>query len=308
MKPLRIATRQSPLALWQANHVKALLEKAHAGLRVELLPLTTQGDRWLETSLAQVGGKGLFVKELEEALLENRADLAVHSMKDVPARQPDGLRLSAFLAAEDPRDAFISNRAARLQDLPHGAVVGTASLRRRAQLCALRPDLRIDDLRGNVGTRLKKLDDGNYDAILLACAGLKRLGLSARIIEALDANTFVPAVAQGVIGIEWRSDDTATHECLKSLDDAASRTRLAAERAFNLRLGGACHVPVAGHATLHSGRLQLNGLVASPDGKSVVRASHEGVVVDAEKIGVALAEQLLAAGAREILTALGVRV
>lgn len=305
---LRIATRQSPLALWQAEHVKTLLERAHAGLAVELVPMTTQGDRWLDTSLAKVGGKGLFVKELEDALLGGRADLAVHSMKDVPARQPDGLTLTAFLSAADARDAFVSNRFRRLAELPQGARVGTASLRRRAQLAAQRPDLRIDDLRGNVGTRLKKLDDGQFDAILLACAGLQRLGLDARIAEALDAERFIPAVGQGIVGIECRSDDRATQTLLHVLDDAHSRVRLRAERAFNARLGGACHVPVAGHATLNAGRVQLNGLVAAPDGTAAVGARLDGVAADAEKIGVRLAEQLLAAGAREILTTLGVMV
>lgn len=305
---VRIATRSSPLALWQSNHVKALLEKAHPGLQVELLPLTTQGDRWLETSLAKVGGKGLFVKELEDALLSKRADLAVHSMKDVPTRQPDGLSLAAFLAAADPRDALVSNRYRSLAALPPGACVGTASLRRRSQLAAVRPDLKIEDLRGNVGTRLKKLDDGNFDAILLACAGLQRLGLECRIALALEAETFVPAVGQGIVGIECRTDDATTLMYLRTLDDARSRVRLRAERAFNARLGGACHVPVAGHATLVGERLQLNGLVAAPDGTALVRARLDGLQANAETLGVTLAEQLLAAGGRRILTSLGVAV
>jgi len=298
---LRIATRQSPLALWQANHVKELLQRAHAGLHVELLPLTTRGDRWQEKSAPKNFGKGLFVKELEEALIENRADLAVHSMKDVPARQPLGLALCAFLAAEDPRDAFVSPRHARLADLPPGATVGSASLRRRSQLLAQRPDLKVCDLRGNVGTRLKKLDAGEFDAILLACAGLRRLNLGERIAESLDPQQFVPAISQGVIGLECRTDDQRTRRLARALNDAASATRLAAERALNQGLGGNCNVPVAGHAVLKSGRISLTGLVASPDGRNLVRATLEGAEADAENIGRSLAERLLAAGAKKIL-------
>ncbi len=301
---LRIATRQSPLALWQANHVKALLQDAHTDLKVELLPLTTSGDRWQEQSLAKAGGKGLFVKELEEALLEDRADLAVHSMKDVPARQPAGLSLCAFLAAEDPRDAFVSARFSSLEALPKNAVVGSSSLRRASQLLALRPDLKVRDLRGNVGTRLKKLDAGEFDAILLACAGLKRLGLQARIAEALDPQRFIPAVGQGIIGIECRDGDKSTRKLMRALNDSVSATRLAAERALNEGLGGNCNVPVAGHALLKSGRVNLTGLVASPDGQNLVRATLEGAAADAEMIGRTLAQQLLTMGAKKILKAL----
>jgi hydroxymethylbilane synthase len=305
---LRIATRQSPLALWQAEHVKVRLEAAHPQLAVQLVPMTTAGDQLLDRSLATVGGKGLFVKELEQAMLENRADIAVHSMKDVPAQLPDGLVLTAYLAGEDPRDAFVSNRHAALDALPHGAVVGTASLRRSAQLKALRPDLVIRELRGNVGTRLRKLDESQYDAILLAAAGLIRLGLIARIAEAFAVTRFVPACAQGVIGIECRSDDAATRQLVASLHDATSAIRLTAERSLNARLGGACTVPVAGHATIAGDRLSLDALVAAPDGSRIVRDRLEGPAADAAALGQALAERLLAGGAREILSTLGIAV
>ena len=303
---LRIATRESPLALWQAEHVRSLLERVHAGLAVTLVPMTTQGDQLLDRSLATVGGKGLFVKELETALLDGRADIAVHSMKDVPAHLPEGLTLAAYLPGEDPRDAFVSNRYANLDALPQGAVVGTASLRRQAQLRGLRPDLAIRELRGNVGTRLRKLDDGQFDAILLAHAGLARLGLAARIRESFAVMRFIPACAQGVIGIECRAGDAATQALLAPLHDARSAIRLAAERSLNARLGGACTVPVAGHAVVDGNRLGLTALVAAPDGSRCVRDAIDGPAVDASALGVVLAERLLANGAREILAALGV--
>jgi hydroxymethylbilane synthase len=304
---LRIATRQSPLALWQAGHVKALLERRHPGIEITLVPMTTSGDRLLGGPLSGAGGgKGLFVKELEEALLEDRADLAVHSMKDVPARAAPGLGLAAFLPGEDPRDAFVAARHARLADLPRGAHVGTASLRRQAQVLAERPDLRVSPLRGNVGTRLSRLDEGRFDAVLLACAGLSRLGLGARITEALDVERFVPAIGQGVIGIECRQDDARTRERLAVLDDRTSAIRLAAERALNARLGGACTVPVAGHARLDGDTVRLVGLVAAPDGRSLVRDRIEGPAARASALGSELAERLLARGGREILRAIGV--
>ena len=306
MKALRIATRESPLALWQAHHVKALLREAHPALAVELVPMTTAGDQLLDRSLATVGGKSLFVKELETAMLEGRADIAVHSMKDVPARLPPGLCLTAFLRGEDPRDALVSNRYDKLAALPPGAVVGSSSLRRQAQVRLLRPDLQLRELRGNVGTRLRKLDEGQYDAILLAHAGLSRLGLQARIRESFAVDVFVPAIAQGVIGIECREDDAETRHLLTPLHHAGAATRLAAERALNARLGGACTVPVAGHAVLQGSRLRLDALVAAPDGSRVVRAALEGKRADAAQIGTSLAEHLLAAGAGEILSALGV--
>jgi hydroxymethylbilane synthase len=305
---LRIATRQSPLALWQAEHVKALLQSAHPGLPVTLVPMTTSGDQRLEGPLATAGGKGLFVKELEDALLGARADIAVHSMKDVPARQPAGLALAAFLAAADPRDAFVSARFAALRDLPQGAHVGTSSLRRQAQLRAERPDVRVSDLRGNVGTRLKRLDEGRYDAVLLACAGLARLGLAERITEALAVERFVPAIGQGIIGVECREGDAATRARLAPLNDAASATRLAAERAMNARLGGACTVPVAGHAIVRAGHFTLTGLVAAPDGSRIVKARIEGASAKAAELGDELAGRLLAAGGAEILRSIGVEL
>jgi hydroxymethylbilane synthase len=307
---LRIATRQSPLALWQAEHVKALLEQTHPGLAVQLLPMTTAGDQLLDRTLAAAGGKGLFVKELEQALLDGQADLAVHSMKDVPAQLPPGLMLGAFLPGEDPRDAFISTRYARLDELPAGAVVGSASLRRQAQLKLHRPDLMTRALRGNVGTRLRKLDEGAFDAILLAKAGLLRLGLGARVRQTLETDFFLPAIAQGVIGIECRAEDPATNRLLAPLHDLRSATRLAAERALNARLGGNCSVPVAGHAVVRQEagqqRLKLTALVAAPDGSRAVRDAIEGSATDAAALGTALAERLLATGAREILGALGI--
>lgn len=303
---LRIATRESPLALWQAQHVKARLEAAHPGLEVSLVPMTTRGDQLLGSPLAAVGGKGLFVKELEQAMLEDRADIAVHSMKDVPVQQPDGLVLSAYLDGEDPRDAFVSNRFATLDALPQGAVVGTSSLRRQAQLRAQRPDLTVRDLRGNVGTRLRKLDENQYDAILLAHAGLARLGLGARIRESFAVTRFVPAIGQGIIGIECRAGDDRTQALLAPLASAASTARLAAERAMNARLGGACQVPVAGHAVIDGERLRLTGLVGAPDGSQLIRDAVEGPRADAAALGGELAERLLARGARGILIALGI--
>ncbi|MGQ0528985.1 MAG: hydroxymethylbilane synthase [Panacagrimonas sp.] len=305
---LRIATRESPLALWQAEHVRARLQTAHPGLDVVLVPMTTRGDQMLGTSLAQVGGKGLFVKELEQAMLEQRADLAVHSMKDVPAHQPEGLSLVSYLEGEDPRDAFVSTRFDSLTALPQGARVGTSSLRRQSLLAALRPDLQVGLLRGNVGTRLRKLDEGEFDAILLACAGLRRLGLADRIREALDVERFIPAIGQGVIGIEARTDDARTQAYVSALHDGVSAQRLAAERALNARLGGACQVPVAGHAMVENHRLRMSAMVGRPDGSRVVRDHIEGVVGDATNLGTQLAEHLLARGAREILAELGIIV
>ncbi|WP_420428701.1 hydroxymethylbilane synthase [Algiphilus sp.] len=303
---LRIATRRSPLALWQAEFVAARLRAAQPSLHVSLVPMTTQGDRELSRSLATSGGKGLFVKELEVAMLEGRADIAVHSMKDVPAQLPDGLRITTVLPAEDPRDAFVSHSVARLSDLPQHARVGTASLRRQSQLLAMRPDLQIETLRGNVNTRLQRLDDGDFDAIMLACAGLRRLEFGARIREALDPAQFVPACAQGIIGIEARADDTATLAALAPLHDPDTATRLAAERSFSARLGGACTVPVAGHAQLTQGRIALDGVVASPNGRQLVRDRHEGDAADAALVGLTLAERLLDQGARAILADMGI--
>jgi hydroxymethylbilane synthase len=301
---LRIATRKSPLALWQAHHVKDLLAKAHPALVVELLPMTTSGDRNLEGPLSQVGGKGLFVKELEQAMLENRADLAVHSMKDVPAHLPEGLTLAALLAAEDPRDAFVSNRFATFDELPQNARVGTSSLRRQAQLRHRRPDLEIIVLRGNVETRLRKLDEGEFDAILLACAGLKRLGLSARIRSALSAEQCLPAIGQGVIGIECRSDDENVKALVAPLNDLLTARRIAAERALNAKLYGSCQTPLAGFAEIENGRLRLRALIGMPDGSRLVQADVSGPAEDAASLGEAAADRLLAEGGGDILRAL----
>lgn len=303
---LRIATRESPLALWQANHVKALLERAHKSLQVTLVPMTTRGDQLLDAPLANVGGKGLFVKELEQAMLEDRADIAVHSMKDVPAQQPEGLTLAVFMEGEDPRDAFVSGRYKTLDELPQGACVGTSSLRRQTQLRAQRPDLVVKDLRGNVGTRLRKLDEGHYDAILLAHAGLARLGLAHRITQSLDVESFIPAIGQGIIGIECREDDNATLALIAPLHHDLSAARLRAERALNSRLGGACQVPVAGHARVQGKRLHLRALVGAPDGSRIIRGEIEGLAADGPTLGIELAQRLLLGGAREILSTLGV--
>ena len=303
-QPLRIATRKSPLALWQAEHVRDRLLALHPGLQVELLKMSTQGDRILDSPLAKIGGKGLFVKELEQGMLDGRADLAVHSMKDVPAELPDGLCLGAILDREDPRDAFVSAQYSGVDDLPEGARVGTSSLRRQCQLRARRPDLQILDLRGNVGTRLGKLDAGDYDAIVLACAGLKRLGLSERITHALTPEEMLPAIAQGVIGIECRADDTRVRGLIGSLNHAETEQRTAAERAMNATLAGGCQAPVAGYSLLNAGVLELRGLVGQPDGSQVIRGDIRGPAEQAEALGKQLADDLLARGADTILAEL----
>ena len=303
-QPIRIATRKSPLALWQAEHVRDRLLALHPGLQVELLKMSTQGDRILYSPLAKIGGKGLFVKELEQGMLDGRADLAVHSMKDVPAELPDGLCLGAILDREDPRDAFVSAQYSGVDDLPEGARVGTSSLRRQCQLRARRPDLQILDLRGNVGTRLGKLDAGDYDAIVLACAGLKRLGLSERITHALTPEEMLPAIAQGVIGIECRADDTRVRGLIGSLNHAETEQRTAAERAMNATLAGGCQAPVAGYSLLTAGVIELRGLVGQPDGSQVIRGDIRGPAEQAEALGKQLADDLLARGADTILAEL----
>jgi hydroxymethylbilane synthase len=303
-EPFRIATRKSPLALWQAEHVRARLQDAHPGLTVELVTMSTKGDRVLDSPLAKIGGKGLFVKELEQGMLAGDADIAVHSMKDVPVEFPDGLGIGAILEREDPHDAFVSNRYACVDALPEGALVGTSSLRRQCQLRAVRPDLDIRDLRGNVGTRLGKLDNGDYAAIVLACAGLKRLGLADRITRSIDTGAMLPAIGQGIIGIETRLDDARVSELLAPLHDGETAVRLAAERSLNATLAGGCQAPVAGHAVLDGNELRLRGLVGWPDGSSIVRGEVSGDAVDAESLGRALAEDLLTRGARPILDAL----
>ena len=304
MKSLKIATRQSPLALWQAEHIKARLEAMHEGLSVELVTFVTQGDKILDTPLAKIGGKGLFVKELEAALLDGRADLAVHSMKDVPMALPEGLTLAVICEREDPLDAFVSNQYAHFDELPQGAKVGTSSLRRKCQILKQRPDLDIIDLRGNVGTRLSKLDAGNYDAIILASAGLKRLGLSARIRHTLQPDVSLPAVGQGALGLECREADHAVLELILPLMHDETNACVRAERAFNAYLEGGCQVPIAGYATLSQGKIQMEGRVGSVDGLTLLKAEQSGSAADAEQLGVALAQDLLAQGAGDLLKAL----
>ena len=298
---LRIATRKSPLAMWQAEHVAAELRRHHPGLAVELVTMTTRGDKILDSPLAKVGGKGLFVKELEQGMLEDRADLAVHSMKDVPVEFPEGLHLAVVMRRAEHRDAFVSNAHARLADLPQGAVVGTCSLRRKCQLLAWRDDLRIHDLRGNVNSRLAKLDAGDFDAIILAGAGLQRLGFDARIRELLAPEQSLPAIGQGAIGIECRVDDPRVNALVAPLADPDTGIRLAAERAFNARLMGGCQVPIAGFAVLEQGEVWLRGLVGSPDGREVIQGERRGPAADASVMGTALAEELLGRGAERIL-------
>ncbi|ENM5763898.1 hydroxymethylbilane synthase [Vibrio mimicus] len=299
--PIRIATRQSPLALWQANYVKDALMAAHPGLKVELVTMVTRGDVILDTPLAKVGGKGLFVKELEVAMLEGRADLAVHSMKDVPVDFPQGLGLVTICEREDPRDAFVSNTYAKIDDLPSGAVVGTCSLRRQCQLKAARPDLVIKELRGNVGTRLSKLDAGEYDAIILAAAGLKRLGLESRIRNFIEPEQSLPAVGQGAVGIECRLDDQRVRELLAPLNHTDTADRVRCERAMNLTLQGGCQVPIGSYALLDGDDIWLRALVGEPDGSQIVRGEIRGPRSEAEQLGITLAEQLLGQGAKEIL-------
>ncbi|MGD8379928.1 MAG: hydroxymethylbilane synthase [Gammaproteobacteria bacterium] len=301
---LRIATRKSTLALWQAEHVAARLRDAHRGLRVEIVPMSTRGDERLDAPLARIGGKGLFMKELEKAMIDGLADIAVHSMKDVPAELPEGMLLPVVMERGDPRDAFVSNDCARFEELPDGARVGTSSLRRQCQLMQRRPDLKVSFVRGNVQTRLGKLDGGQFDAIVLACAGLTRLGLAERIREHLDPAISLPAIGQGTVGIECLADDTATQALLAPLNHAQTWTRTLAERALNARLQGSCQVPIGGYAELDGDRLHLRGLVGSPDGRQVVKGEISGDADQAEQLGTRLAEDLLARGAGDILAQL----
>lgn len=298
---IRIATRKSPLALWQAEYVRAELQRHHPGLSVELLTMSTRGDKILDTPLAKVGGKGLFVKELETAMLEGRADIAVHSMKDVPMEFPEGLGLGAICEREDPSDAFVSNHHAGLMALPPGAVVGTSSLRRQCQLRRLRPDLLIRDLRGNVNTRLAKLDAGDYDALILASAGLIRLGFADRIRARLESTELLPAVGQGAVGIECRLGDSAVLALLAPLNHEPTAIRVRAERAMNHRLQGGCQVPIAGFAELEGPQIRLRALVGSVDGQQILTAAATGPQIAPEQLGEQVAEQLLAAGAATIL-------
>lgn len=302
---LVIATRQSALALWQANFVKTELQRFHPSLQVKLAGFTTRGDKILDTSLSKIGGKGLFVKELEHALLAGEADIAVHSMKDVPMEFPEGLGLACICKREDPRDALVSNRFASLAELPPGARLGTSSLRRQCQIREKRPDLRIIDLRGNVQTRLNKLDAGEFDAIILAAAGLKRLGLQQRITELLADTVCLPAGGQGAIGIETRTGaqarDLQIRQWLKPLQHLQTDLCVRAERAMNRQLQGGCQVPIAGFAVLEKDELWLRGLVGSIDGQRMLRAEAHAAAADPEALGTGVANQLLAQGAREIL-------
>jgi hydroxymethylbilane synthase len=300
-KTLRIATRKSPLAMWQAEFVKAELEKAHPGLTVELLPMSTKGDKILDVPLAKIGGKGLFTKELEDRMIAGEADIAVHSMKDVPMELPEGFALGAILERHEPTDAFVSNHYERFDDLPQGAVLGTSSLRRKAQLMAARPDLVVKDLRGNVGTRLGKLDAGEYDAIVLATSGLKRLELDERIRHELAPETCLPAVSQGTLGIEYFEKEDDVLALIQVLNHRDTEIRTRAERAMNHRLEGGCQVPIGVYAELKGDEIYLRGLVGALDGSEIIRAEATGPQTDPETLGVGVAEDLLAQGAGAIL-------
>ena len=323
LKTLNIATRKSPLAMWQAEHIKSRLESLYPELEVNLVTMVTQGDKILDTPLAKIGGKGLFVKELEQALYDRRADIAVHSLKDVPMQLPEGLILGTYCKRETPTDAFVSNNYDKLEDLPEGAVVGTASLRRQCQIKAFRPDLQIKSLRGNVQTRLSKLDAGEYDAIILATSGLKRVELSERIKQEIDIDISLPAVGQGALAIECRSDDEAVLELLKPLNDGQARIRLKAERALNRRLEGGCQVPIAAYAVIEKDSepsdqqifqktLWLRGRVGSEDGTTLLKAEKRIELsgdqaareAQAEQLGIEVADELLSLGADSILAAI----
>lgn len=300
-RPLRIATRKSQLALWQANFIKAGLEKAHPGLVVELVPLMTTGDKILDVPLAKVGGKGLFTKEIEQALIDNRADLAVHSMKDVPTQRAPGLMLAGTGVREDVRDALVSRRVKSVEELPQGARVGTSSLRRQAQLLHLRPDLQIVSIRGNVETRMKKIQELDLEAVVLAAAGLRRLGFGDRITQYIPPSISLPAIAQGSLGLEIRANDELTFERIAVFRHEPTEIAVAAERAFLARLEGGCQVPIAGLAQLEGGVVMMEGLVGSVDGTTLIRDRGEGPAADAERVGRELAEKILDRGGRAIL-------
>ncbi len=303
---LRIATRKSPLALWQAHHVREHLCRLYPELQVELVEMTTKGDKILDTPLAKIGGKGLFVKELEQGLLEGEADIAVHSMKDVPVEFPDGLYLPVIMQREEPFDAFVSNQYDNVHVLPEGAIVGTASLRRQCQLLALRPDLQIRTLRGNVGTRLGKLDSGEFDAIVLAAAGLKRLDLGERIRELFSPDVMLPAIGQGAIGIECRRGDESTLSLITALNDPITSQRVWAERVLNQALGGSCQVPIAAYAIVEDDNLLLRGLVGDMKGQRILRSTRRGRFEDGLTLGQQLADDLKAQGAEALLAELAV--
>lgn len=303
---IRIASRESALALWQSNHIKAQLESMFPGLQVEIHGMTTKGDQILDVPLAKIGGKGLFVKELEQSMLNDETDIAVHSMKDVPMHFPEGLELGAICKRESPYDAFVSNNFSSLDALPEGAIIGTSSLRRQCQIQAYRPDLVVKSLRGNVNTRLAKLDNGEYEAIILAASGLVRLGFQDRIKTELSAEHSLPAVGQGALGIECRSGDSAMKDIVKALGDIDTDICVRAERAMNERLEGGCQVPIAGFAELNGKHLSMRGLVASVDGKTVLNAQSSIDIEEGspEALGIEIAENLLAQGAQDILSAI----
>ena len=303
-KTLRIATRKSALALWQANHVQDLLGKAHEGINIELVKIVTEGDRILDRPLSQIGGKGLFLKELERAMLDGEADLAVHSMKDVPANMAGGLVLDAVLPRANPYDALVSRDNRLLADLPAGSKIGTSSLRRKSQLLALRPDLVVTDLRGNVDTRLRKLDEGQYDAIILACAGLQRLGLGERISETLKMPDWLPASTQGIIGLQCREDDVRVRALIEPLADTETMVVARAERAVAQVLEATCQVPLAVHAVLNDGVVYLQSMVSSIDGRQSVCAAGKALAADAVALGEQVAADLLGNGAGEIIAGL----
>ena len=303
---IRIATRKSPLAMWQAEEVARQLTALHPGIQIEFIKLTTQGDQLLDSPLSKIGGKGLFVKELEVGMLAGEADIAVHSMKDVPMAFPEGLHLPVIMGREDPTDAFVSNTYASPDDLPHGAIVGTSSLRRQMQLLQQYPHLRIEMLRGNVNSRLAKLDSGQYDAIILASAGLKRLGFAERIRMGLPAETSLPAIGQGAVGIECRVNDPAIETLIAPLNCKDTFDRVIAERAMNTRLNGGCQVPIGGFAVLEGDTLWLRGLVGSTDGTQMLRAEARAPRTQAHALGVQVAEELLAQGADKILAEVGI--
>lgn len=299
-KELRIGTRASALALWQANWVKSELEKKYPGMTVTLTKIKTTGDKILDVPLAKVGGKGLFTKEIEEALLRKEVDIAVHSMKDVPTDFPKGLHLACITEREDVRDALISN-GIELKDLKQGAIIGTSSLRRQTQLCHYRPDLKMEMLRGNVETRIRKQKEGQYDAVILAAAGVKRLGLADNVTEYISEEISIPAIGQGALGIECSIDDKEVNELISFFNHYETSVAVRAERALLKRLEGGCQVPIAGHATVKDGRITLKGLVGSVDGKRIVKDTIEGDVKEYNKLGTEIAEKLLSQGAREIL-------
>ncbi|RMG60660.1 MAG: hydroxymethylbilane synthase [Deltaproteobacteria bacterium] len=300
-KVLKLGTRGSMLALWQANYVKGEIERKHPGVKVELVRIKTTGDKILDVPLAKVGGKGLFVKEIEEALLDGRIDLAVHSMKDVPTVIPDGLTIAVITEREDPRDVLVCPSGKGFRELPAGARVGTSSLRRQAQILALRPDLQVEPLRGNLDTRLRKVEEGLYDAVILASAGITRMGWQERVTEYLDVETMIPAIGQGALGIEVREDDDETMEYIRFLTHRETEIAVRAERAFLHRLEGGCQVPIAAHGRMGGGTLELNALVASVDGKRVVRGRKSGDPSRPEDLGRDLAEEILSRGGKEIL-------